>query len=435
MLKTGVARFPKSSGVYFMKDAKGRIIYVGKANNLRSRVRSYFRGALPARTTGVVRSGGDTKTQLMMQGVKSISFRRTPSDLDALLLEARLVRELKPKYNIQLTDDKSFPLLAVTREEFPRVFITRERGKKNIAYYGPFVSSADLRHAFRILQRLFRFRVCKHNIGNGRSCLLAHINLCLAPCLNKITPDGYRETIASLDDFLKGNKGSVNKRLERLMKDASARLDYEAAAFYRDRLKALDNISETGKLGPFYEESFLAETPRQKLRLLKEALSLASEPVRIEGIDISDIKGTQAVGSVVVFVDGEPARERYRRFRIKETAEGMADDYSRIREVVRRRFYGLSKENARVDLLLIDGGRGQVSAALGALEAIKITPPAIVGLAKGGGKRETVYLWKQGNISKLRMGNKLKLLAYARDEAHRFAQKYHHLIRSKEALK
>jgi len=420
-LKNKINKFPKTSGVYFMKNAAGRIIYVGKANNLQSRVRSYGHGAL------------DTKTQSLMQEVRNITFRRTDSDLDALLLEARLVRELKPRYNIQLTDDKSFPLLAVTKEEIPRAFITRERGKKNMAYYGPFISSTDLRNAFRTLQRIFKFRVCKHRIGNGQSCLLAHINLCLAPCLGKISPASYRETITSLEDFLKGHKASLNKRLERLMKQASQRIDYETAAFYRDQIKALDNISETGKLGPFYEEAFLTETPQQKLQSLKETLGLTAEPVHIEGVDISDIKGTQAVGSVVVFIDGEPANNLYRRFKIRQTAEGMADDYSRIREIVRRRFAGLVKEGVKVDLLLIDGGKGHVNAAAGVLSGLGITAPVIVGLAKGK-KRESVYLLKPGVISKIRMTHKLRLLAYVRDEAHRFAQKYHHLRRSKEAL-
>jgi excinuclease ABC subunit C len=422
-LKNRTNKFPKTSGVYFMKNAAGKIIYVGKANNLQSRVRSYFHSDL------------DTKTQSMMREVRSLTFRRTDSDLDALLLEARLVRELKPRYNIQLTDDKSFPLLAVTREEFPRVCVTRERGKNNITYYGPFISSTDLRNAFKTLQRIFRFRVCKHKIGNGQSCLLAHINLCLAPCLGKISQPAYQETIISLEDFLKGNKIYLHKRLERLMKKASGQLDYETAAFYRDQIKALDNISETGKLGPFYEEAFLAETPRQKLQSLKETLGLTAEPIHIEGVDISDIKGTQAVGSVVVFIDGEPANNLYRRFKIKQTAEGMADDYSRIREIVRRRFYGLAKGNINVDLLLIDGGKGHINAAVGVLSGLGITAPVTVGLAKGKGKkRESVYLLKQGVISKIRMSNKLRLLAYVRDEAHRFAQRYHHLRRSKEAL-
>ena len=422
ILKAKAGRFPKTSGVYFMKNAAGKIIYVGKANNLRARIGSYFHGAL------------DAKTQALMHEANNIAYRKTASDLDALLLEARLVRELKPKYNIQLTDDKSFPLLAVTKEDFPRVFITRERGRKNINYYGPFISSSDLRNAFRSLQRVFRFRVCKHKIGNGKSCLLAHINLCLAPCLGKISLDSYQEGIISLEDFLKGSKASLNRRLERLMNQASQSLDYETAVFYRDQIKALDNISETGKLGPFYEEAFLVETPRQKLRMIKETLGLTSEPGHIEGIDISDIKGTQAVGSVVVFIDGEPDKNLYRRFRIRQVAEGMADDYSRVREIVNRRFTPKVHDNPDLDLLLIDGGKGHVNAAAGVFISLGITPPVIVGLAKGL-KRESVYLMNNGVISKVRMNNKLRLLAYVRDEAHRFAQKYHHLRRSKEALK
>jgi excinuclease ABC subunit C len=371
-----------------------------------------------------------------MREARNITFRRTDSDLDAMLMEARLVRELKPKYNIQLTDDKSFPLLAVTQDEFPRVLVTRERGQKSMVYYGPFISSTDLRNAFKTLQRIFRFRVCKHRIGNGKSCLLAHINLCLAPCLGKISPAQYQENISLLEDFLKGHKASLNKRLELLMKKASGQLDYEAAAFYRDQIKALDNISETGKLGPFYEESFQRETSGQKLQSMKEKLGLAALPVRIEGVDISDIKGMQAVGSAVVFIDGEPVNNLYRRFKIRQIAEGVADDYSRIREVVRRRFVGLGKEGIAVDLLLIDGGKGHVNAAAGVLAGLGITGPVIVGLAKGKGKkRESVYLLKQGVISRIKMNNKLNLLAYVRDEAHRFAQRYHHLKRSREALR
>lgn len=433
-----INKFPKTSGVYFMKNAAGKIIYVGKANNLHSRLRSYFHSVF------------DIKTQSMMQEVKNIIYRKTASDLDAFLLEARLIRELKPKYNIQLTDDKTFPLLAITHEKFPRVFITRERGRKNITYYGPFISGSDLRNAFRTLQRIFRFRTCKYKprysprscteglgssvvTGNTKSCLLVHINLCLAPCLNKIGQTSYQEIITSLEDFLKGNKVSLNKRLVRLMKEASKRLDYESAAFYRDQLKALDNISEVGKLGPFYEESLLTKTPQEKLRHLTESLGLASDPVHIEGIDISDIKGNQAVGSVVVFIDGEPAKNLYRRFKIIQTPEGMADDYSRIREIVRRRFGRLAQTDTKVDLLLIDGGKGHINATSGVLSSLGITAPVIVGLVKTG-KMGTVYLMKQGVISRLRMNNKLRLLSYASDEAHRFAQKYHHLRRSKEAL-
>jgi excinuclease ABC subunit C len=241
-----------------MRDTDGKIIYVGKATNLRSRLMSYCQTFLT------------TKTQVMMQEVVDISYRKTESDLDAFLLEACLIKELQPKYNLRLTDDKTFPLLAITKEEFPRVFITRERGKKDNIYYGPFISNNDLRNALRTLQRIFRFRTCRYKIYTDKkqpvpkSCLLSHINLCSAPCLDKISQSDYRQIMTSLKSFLNGNKSSLKKRLKELMKEASQRLDYENAAAYRDQLNSLKNIATIGKLGPFYEEPLLSETPYGK---------------------------------------------------------------------------------------------------------------------------------------------------------------------------
>ncbi|MFH0889082.1 MAG: GIY-YIG nuclease family protein [Planctomycetota bacterium] len=466
-LRKKINRFPAVSGVYFMKDSAGKVIYVGKATNLRSRLTSYFQTFLT------------TKTSSMMQEVVNITYKKTESDLDALLLEARLIKELQPRYNMRLTDDKTFPLLAITKEEFPRVFITRERGKRDNLYYGPFVNNTDLRNAFRTLQRIFRFRICKYkisssktlmhlhpvrndsivrnkdkqnnknnwveNISNGasssykkksvpKSCLLSHIKLCSAPCLDRISQLNYQEIINSLKDFLVGKKISLRKRLEKLMREASHKLDYENAAIYRDRINSLNNISRVGKLGLFYEELLISETPLEKLRLIKEILGLSNIPLHIEGVDVSDIKGNQAVGSVVVFIDGEPVKNLYRRFKIKETPEGVADDYSRIREVVHRRFSRLIQTDTKVDLLLVDGGKGHLKVASAVFDNMKIKPPPIIGLAKGTGI-EKVYLLKNGMITKYKMNNKLKLLDYIRDEAHNFAQRYHHLRRSKETIK
>ncbi|MFH1230378.1 MAG: GIY-YIG nuclease family protein [Planctomycetota bacterium] len=469
-LRKKINRFPQTSGVYFMRDVAGRVIYIGKATNLRSRLTSYFQTFLAP------------KTRSMMQEVVNITYRKTESDLDALLLEARLIKELQPKYNMRLTDDKTFPLLAITKEEFPRVFITRERGKRDNVYYGPFISNTDLRNAFRTLQRIFRFRICKYkissskalmhlhpvrndsiacnkdeqnnknnlveNISNGasslykkenkkqsalRNCLLSHINLCSAPCLDRINQSNYQEMINSLKDFLIGKKVSLRKRLEKLMRESSHKLDYENAAIYRDQINSLRNISRVGKLGLFYEELLISETPLEKLRLIRKILSLSNIPLHIEGIDVSDIKGNQAVGSVVVFIDGEPVKDLYRRFKIKETSEGVADDYSRIKEIVRRRFSRLIQTDTKVDLFLIDGGKGHLKVVFTAFDNMKIKPPPIVGLAKGTGI-ETIYLLKNGVITKFKMNNKLKLLDYIRDEAHNFAQRYHHLRRSKETI-
>jgi excinuclease ABC subunit C len=422
-LKKQTKKFPPTSGVYLMNNSRGKVIYIGKAANLRARVKNYFQKILPA------------KLLSLMQETFSINYRKTESDLDALLLEARLIRELQPKYNNRLTDDKTFPLLAISQEPFARVFITRERGRKAIDYYGPFINRTDLHNAIRVLQRIFRFRTCKYKIfptaeHKYKSCLLSHIKLCSAPCLGKISQKEYQETIDSLKTFLSEHKVELIKRLEILMNKASKQLEYENACLYRDQLNAVKNIAETGKLGPFYEEPLLAETPSEKLHSLETVLGLPHLS-RIEAVDISDIKGTQSVGSVVVFIDGEPVHHLYRRFKIKYTQEGKPDDYSRIKEVVYRRFLRLSQSATGVDLLLIDGGRGHINKVLEIFDTLKITPPVMVGLAKAK-KIETVYLLKDSVIKKFRMMDKLRLLGYIRDEAHRFAQKYFHFRKTRE---
>jgi excinuclease ABC subunit C len=429
-LRKKIGAFPKSSGVYLMKNIAGRIIYIGKATNLRSRVASYFQTFLAI------------KTRSMMEDVANITYRPTESDLDALLLEARLVRELQPKYNMRLTDDKTFPLLAITKEEFPRVFITRERGKRDNVYFGPFISGTDLRNALRILQRIFRFRICKYKISplddskkqyKPRNCLLSHIKLCSAPCLNKISQPDYREAINSLQDFLAGKKISLKKKLEDFMRKSSRNLDYEKAAVYRNQINSLENISHVGRLGSFYEEALISESPFEKLRIIRKVLGLSRVPLHIEGVDISDIKGNQSVGAVVVFIDGEPATHLYRRFKIKKAPEGLADDYIRIKEVVYRRFLRLAQDSDKVDLLLVDGGKGHLKVVSTLFESMQIKTPPVVGLAKGKGA-EKVYLMQGAVITKFKMSDDLKLLDYIRDEAHNFAQRYHHLRRSHEII-
>jgi len=425
-VKEKTSKFPRTSGVYLMKNSAGKIIYVGKAANLRSRVRSYFQSHLAP------------KTASLMAEVNNITFRKTESELDALLMEARLVRELHPKYNIQLTDDKTFPLLAITEEEFPRVFITRERGRRGIRYFGPFINSTDLRYAYRTLQRIFKFRNCRYK-KYPKNCLLKHINLCLAPCAGKISPADYGESIRALKGFLSGNKADTKKRLTNRMQEASQKQEYESAAIFRNQLRALENLSQVGKLGSFYEEPLLTASPTEKIKAIQETLGLAKLPTHIEGIDISDIKGTEAVGSVVVFIDGEPANHLYRRFKIQETPEGVANDYSRIKEVLRRRITKLISEKTNVDIILIDGGIGHVKSAYSVLQNLTkesraaIGNPALAGLAKGT-KTETVFLIRNNEIVRFRLKDNIRLLAYVRDEAHRFAQKYHHLRRSRSAF-
>ncbi|MBI4834013.1 MAG: excinuclease ABC subunit UvrC [Planctomycetes bacterium] len=436
--KTG--ELPEQPGVYLMKDRRKRVIYVGKARNIRQRVSNYYHSAAQS----------DPKTAALMRQVKSIDYLATDSEVDALLLEAHLVRDIKPKYNIQLKDDKSFPLIGVCRstersrrsrsDDFPRVIITRQRGNKDIDYYGPFISTGDLRSGLNSLQKIFKFRTCKLSIKEKnpiqKPCLLYHINRCVAPCIGKISKKDYKDIISLLDEFLSGNKKKVLRRLSKKMEEASALRDFEHAAEYRDRINALKGITTEGRMGEFYEGALAAINPSERLKNLQSLLGLDKPPRKIEGIDISDIKGNEAVGALVTFIDAEPFKNGYRKYKIKTVAEGEADDYARMREVIRRRLF--DTENELPDILLIDGGKGHLSITEKVFAEEKISPPLIVGLSKHKGdhivtndKAPKVITPKL--LTKYAAG--FKLLQYIRDEAHRFAQKYHHYLREKRTYK
>ena len=436
-LKKKIKKIPSAPGVYLMKDCRSRVLYVGKAKNLKHRVQSYFQSPV----------GLPLRVGAMMDQVKKVDYLKTDSEIDALLLEAKLIRDIQPKYNVDLRDDKTFPLLALTREDFPRVFITRDRGKKNLTYYGPFIQAGDLKSALKVLQRIFKFRTCRLKLSvsavgqvnsAGKPCLLAHINQCVAPCINKISQEEYAEVIRSLGEFLTGRKKVLLKRLEREMGRLSRRREFEKAVFIRDQFKAVRAIDRTGKLGRFYEGSLADLSPTEKLKDLRKLLRLNRSPRKIEGVDIADLKGREAVGSLVTFVDAEPFKAGYRRYRIKYTPSGQPDDYQRLAEVVQRRFQS-GDADFFPDVLLIDGGRGHLNVAAGVFRSLKLKSPCLVALAKGKlkGKRtksvaDTLYLSGPGRPSRSFVNSSgFKLLQYVRDEAHRFAQKYHHLLRKK----
>ena len=424
-----IRQFPTTAGVYLMKDAQGRVVYVGKAKNLRSRAGSYFQ-----------KTAADDKRICDWIGeVVDVDFLAADSEVDALLLEARLIKDIQPKHNQDLKDDKSFPYLQITTgEDFPRVNFTREPLDRGVKLYGPFPRAKSLRGAIQVLQKIFKFRTCSLDIEEGdarwrwfRPCLLHSIDQCTAPCNLRIDKETYRKDIRRLRLFLDGKKNVVLAELEAEMKEASKALQFEKAARLRDELKSLKNINLRGDLAKHAQPEVFYVDPRKGLKGLQKVLHLESPPRTIDCVDIAHLGGTETVGSLVTFIDGLPFKPGYRRYKIK-SVQGV-DDYASIREVVSRRIQSLQEHDAPFpDIFMIDGGKGQLNAALSAFEALKVTPPTLISLAK---QNEEIYVPGESDpIVLQRRSFSLRLLQYARDEAHRFAQHYHHMLRKKRTL-
>ncbi len=424
-------QFPATPGVYLMKDAKGRVIYVGKALNLRSRASSYFH------------AGAKLERRLitdMLPQVWDIDYVECDSEVDALLTEARLIKDLQPPFNERLKDDKTFPYLEIfAREDFPRVEFTRTPSDRGTKLYGPFTSAKSLRGAIQVLQKIFKFRTCSLEINEGeedkwrwfRPCLLHNINQCTAPCNLRITKDDYRKDIHRLRMFLEGKKKDLFKELESEMQEAAASLDFEKAGSIRDEIESLKSLNRRGKLDQHFQPEVFYIDPKKGLAGLEKLLKLDKTPRTIDGIDIAHLAGTDSVGSLVQFIDGVPFKPGYRRFRIR-SVDGN-DDFASIREVVTRRFRGLrDRDEVFPDILLIDGGKGQLSAAIEAFTTLGIEPPVTLSLAK-----EEEEIFRPGRSDSMRLSRHayaLRLLQYVRDEAHRFAQHYHHILRRKRTL-
>ena len=424
-----VKQFPSAPGIYLMKDAQGRVIYVGKAKNLRSRAGSYFHKT----------ASGDKRICDWIGEVSDIEFLPADSEVDALLMEARLVKDIQPKYNRDLKDDKSFPYLQITTgEDFPRVNFTRQPLDRGVKLYGPFPRAKTLRGAIQVLQRVFKFRTCALDIDEDdprwrwfRPCLLASINQCTAPCNLRIDRESYRADIRRLQLFLDGKKDVLLKEMEGDMREASKALQFEKAARLRDEIKALGSLNLRGNLADHAQPEVFYVDPRRGLKGLKQVLKLDSVPRTIDGVDIAHLGGNEMVGSLVRFVDGLPFKPDYRRYQIKSVA-GI-DDFAAIREVVTRRIKGLQERDEPFpDIWLIDGGKGQLSSALAAFEELRVVPPTVIALAK---REEEIYVQGRSEPIVLRRRSfALRLLQYVRDEAHRFAQHYHHMLRKKRTL-
>lgn len=539
LLEEKIAGLPESPGVYIMRDARGGIIYIGKAVVLKNRVRQYF-----------FNTQKQPKVQAMVDNIADFDYIITLSERDALALEANLIKKHKPHYNILLKDDKAFPYIRINvKEDFPAIEITRRVRRDGARYFGPYFNGISVRDVADIVRSAYRLRSCTGRLkSKGRECLNYHINLCLAPCTGRVTKEEYARAVAAAVNFLSGHDDAPAQVIERKMNEAAAAEDFERAIFYRDRLNMLKRMKERtladlngvpdidafayhtngldsavsvtlvrgGKLmgvknymftdaamsegealGAFllqYYGSLGNEVPgeiclpvpteteaieeylgtmsgirtkivvpargtRRKLldtarknaadyleknvdkarrvydsteganELLKKILRL-DYLVRMECYDISNISGTDKVASQVVFKHGAPSKDDYRRFKIK-TVEG-SDDFASMAEVIRRRceryLSGDDKFNEKPDLIVIDGGKGQLSAAYASMRACGLDIP-MIGLAK---REEEIYtVFDPQPLVLPRDNSALKLLQRIRDEAHRFAITYHRNLRSK----
>ena len=405
-----LAELPDQPGVYLFRDAHGRLLYVGKAASLRKRVSSYFR-----RTARLA-----PRIAKMAGAVQDIEARPTASEAEALLLESRLIKERRPRYNVLFRDDKTYPQLKVTREPFPRLLVTRRKLDDGAVYFGPYTDATRMHEAVRFLRRVFPLRTCK--TFPDAPCLEYHLGQCLAPCAKHVTAEAYQRIADDLVAFLQGKRDRLLQELSRRMSRAARDQRYEEAARLRDQMEALTSVIVA-------KEKSLAAGP---LEQLQAALRLPRLPQRIEAFDISHIFGQAAVGSMVVFAEGKPHKAHYRYFNIETVRDG--DDYRMMREVIRRRYSGTLAAAASAtsrgmplpDLVLVDGGKGQLATACEELRALSLTIP-VMGLAK---RLERIFLPDAAEpVVLLPTSPVLHLVQHIRDEAHRFAITSHRRIR------
>ncbi len=414
-----VRDLPHKPGVYLFKDRFNRVIYVGKARDLQKRVSQYFH---PAR-----RLKADRKTQALIESIWDLETHTVKSEPESLLLEGKLIKEYRPRYNVSFRDDKKFLLVRVNlNDPFPRFQLTRIKKDDGSRYFGPFPHSGSLRKTMSLLRRKFHLRTCRPEIPGEvdfRHCLQHIIKNCSAPCVNKITRAGYLAQVKQACEFLDGASGEMLAEFRAEMKAAAERLDFEKAAEIRNLLDDLRRTTQPTKR--FARQFVTTVQPTGDMHALQEALGMAEPPQIIECFDISNISTTHKVASMVCFRGGKPDRENYRRYRIR-TVEGQ-DDFASMAEVVRRRYSRvLSDGIRRPSLIVVDGGKGQLSSARRELEILGLGDLPIIGLAK---EREEIF--RPGKSAPLVIDHSsgaIRLLQRIRDEAHRVANGYHQLL-------
>ncbi len=441
-MSVDLSAVPHKPGIYRYYDKNGELLYVGKAKDLKSRVSSYFQ------------KGNDLlpKTRMMVGQIERLETIIVESEIEALLLEAELIRQYQPKYNSALKDDKSFIYIHFTKEEFARVIPARlnqiQTSEKTVSF-GPYTDAKTVKETLKNIRRTFPYRSCNQNrFAKHEVCLYYHLSLCQGPCAGKISLNDYQKEISYLKDFLKGKSQKVVKTLKAEMKTCSDQEDFEQASKIRDQLESLDFLRTKFRLPEQYIQSpnLIEDLREQTLLNLQRILNLPKLPIRIECYDISNFQGKEAVGSMVVFTHGESDKKEYRRFKIR--TKDTPDDFHMMQEMVARRFkHSRSDEKSwpLPDLVIIDGGAGQLSSiheVMSTHEENDVRKIPLVSLAK---REEEIYTIKYSAINLnskpefhiIRLSKKspeLQLFQRLRDEAHRFAITYHRKLRGKKAL-
>lgn len=409
------SKLPHKSGVYIYKDLKGHILYVGKAIDLYSRVSSYF-------------SGDQTsKTSLLVEKIAEVETIIVESELEALILEANLIKKYLPPFNVRLTDDKDYLYIGITREDFPKVITLRKHDlKKMKKFFGPFPSSRTVKDTLKQLRRVFPW--CSNPLGtrnkHNRACFYYHIGLCPGACVGLISKESYNKIISRFSKFLDGKKEELVGELLTEMDQLSKDLKFEEAGKVKKMLDGITYLTQVNRTKLYLENpNFLEDERKLGLEALQKDLNLPKLPERVEGYDISNIQGKEAVGSLVVLTQGEIDKSQYRKFKIHIT--GRPNDVGMHKEMMRRRLK--HSEWTFPDLIIIDGGRGQVRGVNDELRIMNHRIP-IFGLAK---RMEWLYP-PEGEVIKLpRKSLSLKLLQRLRDESHRFAITFHRKLHQK----
>ncbi len=405
-IKNGV--LPDTPGVYLMKNEKGKVIYVGKATSLVRRVSSYFQGP------------HDARIEKMVHEICSIEYIQKPTAIEALILEANLIKFYFPPYNILAKDNKSFLYLVITNEDFPKPLFIRgtelEEGniKKYKAVFGPYTSGPSLRSALEIIRKIIPWSTC--NPGSKHACFYFHLKQCPGVCIGAIAKKEYAKVIRDLIKFFEGKKDFLLKQYTRDMKKASKEKRFEDAAGFRNRIFSLEHIQD---IAVIRKEDIQNNISHPAVNIFG----------RIEGYDISHISGTSTVASMVVFENGAPAKQEYRKFRIR-TVVG-SNDIASMQETIRRRF--THTEWRKPDIILIDGGLQQVHAVQCILKEVHMSIP-LVGLAKGPDRKRNDLISEDTRELRDMYKTYLPLLIQVRDEAHRFAITYHRKVRLKKML-
>jgi excinuclease ABC subunit C len=444
-----LSSIPHSPGVYLMRDQSGHILYIGKARDLAKRVASYF----------MDRADHAAKIGALVSSIHHIDYLPAASEREALIIEQGLIRRLQPYFNTMWKDDKSYPYIKLTwKEDFPRLFLTRHKTPDGSRYYGPYPNAGQVRRLLRYLwkNKFFPLRPCRYDFSEAaplplvkaKQCLYYHTKECPAPCVGRISKEGYRQYAQEADLFFRGDRKKLVETWEHEMKEASKALQYERAAQIRDNLTTVSHMEERVTVRQIDLADVLHRVDRSRaMTELQKALGLKRPPLRIECFDISHTQGLETVASLVVFERGLPKKSDYRKFKIK-TVQGI-DDFASMAEVVGRRYRRLLAEDRPMpDLILIDGGKGQLSAAQEALyKAFVSTPPKGIGERRASGRLPTMpiaalakreeELFVPGQSDPVRLPAEspaLHLVQYVRNEAHRFAISFHRQRRGKHFL-